>query len=184
MITIRTAQLEAMGMGRLALAKTRIADELRRHWPAACAQLGGVALAVWIDRGVEACQRRGIDTEQDFAHYGNVMFALGPDFEEDPRYPWARRVLDDAALRPAARIDRLCALVSKWLVAEQAAEVHAGKPLLSAELPETGERFEGALPPADGSCRPSFAARSSRRRTRANFFECRSCAPRPWSARR
>jgi Flp pilus assembly CpaF family ATPase len=26
-------------------------------------------------------------------------------------------------------------------------EVHRGKPLLTAELPETGERFEGALPP-------------------------------------
>ncbi|TWT20408.1 P-type conjugative transfer ATPase TrbB [Luteimonas marina] len=37
------------------------------------------------------------------------------------------------------------------------AEVHAGKPLLSAELPETGERFEGVLPPVVTA--PAFALR-------------------------
>ena len=37
------------------------------------------------------------------------------------------------------------------------AEVHAGAPRLSAELPETGERFEGLLPPVVAA--PSFAIR-------------------------
>ena len=36
-------------------------------------------------------------------------------------------------------------------------EVHRGKPLLTAELPETGERFEGALPPVAPG--PAFALR-------------------------
>src|SRR3954468_8535495 len=35
------------------------------------------------------------------------------------------------------------------------AEVHAGSPRVSAELPETGERFEGLLPPVVAA--PSFA---------------------------
>jgi Flp pilus assembly CpaF family ATPase len=30
------------------------------------------------------------------------------------------------------------------------AEVHAGNPRVSAELPETGERFEGLMPPVAG----------------------------------
>jgi len=37
------------------------------------------------------------------------------------------------------------------------AEVHPGSPRVSAELPETGERFEGLLPPVVGA--PSFAIR-------------------------
>jgi type IV secretion system protein TrbB len=37
------------------------------------------------------------------------------------------------------------------------AEVHAGAPRVSAELPETGERFEGLLPPVVAA--PSFAIR-------------------------
>jgi type IV secretion system protein TrbB len=38
-----------------------------------------------------------------------------------------------------------------------AAEVHAGAPRVSAEVPETGERFEGLLPPAVAA--PAFAIR-------------------------
>src|ERR1700738_107877 len=37
------------------------------------------------------------------------------------------------------------------------AEVHAGAPRVSAELPETGERFEGLLPPVVTA--PAFAIR-------------------------
>ena len=37
------------------------------------------------------------------------------------------------------------------------AEVHAGSPRLSAELPETGERFEGLIPPV--AVAPTFAIR-------------------------
>ena len=36
-------------------------------------------------------------------------------------------------------------------------EVHAGAPVISAELPETGERFEGVLPPVTRA--PTFAIR-------------------------
>src|SRR4051794_33260009 len=38
------------------------------------------------------------------------------------------------------------------------AEVHAGSPRISAELPETGERFEGLLPPVVAA--PAFAIRN------------------------
>src|SRR6202521_2766863 len=39
------------------------------------------------------------------------------------------------------------------------AEVHAGSPRVSAELPETGERFEGLLPPVVAA--PAFATRQT-----------------------
>lgn len=54
---------------------------------------------------------------------------------------------------PAADGERIIRLVA----AHVHAEVHAGKPLLTAELPETGERFEGALPPVAPG--PAFALR-------------------------
>ncbi|RDS85163.1 P-type conjugative transfer ATPase TrbB [Dyella monticola] len=47
--------------------------------------------------------------------------------------------------------------IIRLVAAHVRAEVHAGKPLLSAELPETGERFEGVLPPAVSG--PAFALR-------------------------
>ena len=54
---------------------------------------------------------------------------------------------------PAADGERIVRLVAAHI----GAEVHRGKPLLSAELPETGERFEGVLPPVASG--PTFALR-------------------------
>lgn len=54
---------------------------------------------------------------------------------------------------PPAVAERVIRLVA----AHVRAEVHAGMPILSAELPETGERFLGVLPPVVRA--PSFAIR-------------------------
>lgn len=54
---------------------------------------------------------------------------------------------------PTAVAERIIRLVA----AHVNAEVHAGLPILSAELPETGERFLGVLPPVVRA--PSFAIR-------------------------
>lgn len=45
--------------------------------------------------------------------------------------------------------------IIRTVAAHVGAEVHRGRPLLTAELPETGERFEGILPPA---ARPGLRA--------------------------
>lgn len=47
--------------------------------------------------------------------------------------------------------------IIRLVAAHVGAEVHRGQPLLTAELPETGERFEGVLPPAAPG--PAFALR-------------------------
>jgi type IV secretion system protein VirB11 len=53
----------------------------------------------------------------------------------------------------AAEVERIIRLVASHL----RVEAHAGNPVVSAELPETGERFEGLLPPV--STAPCFAIR-------------------------
>jgi type IV secretion system protein TrbB len=47
--------------------------------------------------------------------------------------------------------------IIRLIAAHVGTEVHRGRPLLTAELPETGERFEGVLPPAAPA--PAFALR-------------------------
>src|SRR5271163_355388 len=52
--------------------------------------------------------------------------------------------LEDTGRRiPVANGERIVRLVAHHV----RAEAHAGSPRVSAELPETGERFEGLLPP-------------------------------------
>ena len=96
--------------------------------------------------------------------------ALGPaiaGFLEDPAIVevmlnpdgrlWIDRLsegLSDTGERlNAADGERIVRLVAHHV----GAEVHAGSPRVSAELPETGERFEGLLPPVVAA--PSFAIR-------------------------
>lgn len=62
------------------------------------------------------------------------------------------RVASGARITPAVA-ERIIRLVA----AHVRAEVHAGSPILSAELPETGERFHGVLPPVVPA--PAFAIR-------------------------
>jgi len=96
--------------------------------------------------------------------------ALGPAIEgflEDPSIVevmlnpdgrlWIDRLsggLSDTGERlSAADGERIVRLVAHHV----GAEVHSGRPRVSAELPETGERFEGLLPPVVAA--PAFAIR-------------------------
>ena len=96
--------------------------------------------------------------------------ALGPaiaGFLEDPSVVevmlnpdgrlWIDRLSEElcdtgARLSPADG-ERIVRLVAHHV----GAEVHSGSPRVSAELPETGERFEGLLPPVVAA--PAFAIR-------------------------
>jgi P-type conjugative transfer ATPase TrbB len=60
---------------------------------------------------------------------------------------------DSGRTMSAANGERIVRLVAHHV----GAEVHAEKPRVSAELPETGERFEGLLPPVVAA--PAFAIR-------------------------
>ena len=62
------------------------------------------------------------------------------------------RVDTGEQLRPS-EVERIIRLVAAHLLIE----VHAENPVVSAELPETGERFEGLLPPV--ATAPCFAIR-------------------------
>ena len=71
-----------------------------------------------------------------------VEIMLNPD-----RTLWVDR-LSSVARRWAWRCQADGERIIRLVAAHVGAEVHRGQPLLTAELPETGERFEGILPPA------------------------------------
>ena len=80
-----------------------------------------------------------------------VEIMLNPD-----RTLWVDR-LSSGARRWAWSCRGRWRAIIRLVAAHVGAEVHRGQPLLSAELPETGERFEGILPPAAPG--PAFALR-------------------------
>ena len=70
---------------------------------------------------------------------------------------WADRLSSGRAPMGAELSDADGERIIRLVAAHVGAEVHRGQPLLTAELPETGERFEGILPPAAPG--PAFALR-------------------------
>src|SRR5690349_13483363 len=81
-----------------------------------------------------------------------VEVMLNPDGTLWFDYLGCGREMSDITVSPADA-ERIIRLVATHVHAE----VHAGAPILSAELPETGERFEGILPPVVRA--PVFAIR-------------------------
>src|SRR5258708_3603472 len=65
----------------------------------------------------------------------------------------SRGLADTGGIVSARDGERIVRLVAHHV----GTEVHAGSPRVSAELPETGERFEGLLPPVVAA--PTFAIR-------------------------
>ena len=119
MLTIRAAQMEALARERAEECKARLRKLAARCWPEVCQRLGDAGLRACVEGVFAACIGRGIQGEDDLARYLNVALALGPGFETDPRYPWARRILDDASMRPAARIERLSSLTADALARQE-----------------------------------------------------------------
>lgn len=66
--------------------------------------------------------------------------------------------IDTGARLGSAEIERIIRVVASHV----RAEAHAGNPVVSAELPETGERFEGLLPPVSSA--PCFSVRKPAQR--------------------
>ncbi len=81
-----------------------------------------------------------------------VEIMLNPD-----RTLWVDRLSSGRAPMGAELSEADGERIIRLVAAHVGAEVHRGQPLLTAELPETGERFEGILPPAAPG--PAFALR-------------------------
>ena len=70
---------------------------------------------------------------------------------------WIDRITDGRAPTGITIAAHDAERIVRVVAAQVGAEVHAGRPIISAELPLTGERFEGVLPPVVRS--PVFAIR-------------------------
>lgn len=102
MLEIRHAQLEALGLARRARLITQMVGELRASFPAACEAFSDEALYEFVDHGVRQAATYRIDRANDVFGFVSIMLVLGRDFDQDPRLPWVRDMLDPANRRSAS----------------------------------------------------------------------------------
>lgn len=110
MLAIRQEQLKAFADAAAKKIEDHLASRLRESHARECAALDDNELSQVIREGIERAAKYGIAGDSGVAKYLYVMLALGRDFDRDPRFTWASRILNDESLESAdARIDRLYA---------------------------------------------------------------------------
>ena len=97
-LTIRNEQLKALGRNRRSSFIERAADHLERFFPHLPESGDRKLLADRVRRGIEEAASYGLTSERDLIRWLNVGAALGEDFAGDPKYPWARRILESPLL--------------------------------------------------------------------------------------
>ena len=104
-LVIREAQLKALAEAATDEFVATAAAHLTEHYPRTSNLLGEIGLKDAIRRGLAKARRYGIDDEYDALRFLNLMFALGFEFDSDPKYPWARHYLTDSSYGPRAKLD-------------------------------------------------------------------------------
>jgi len=120
MLLIRQAHKDKFGKIARRKFERRALDHCKRIFPAACEKLGEPALRERITRGVDAADACGVRKEYDVVRYIDLMFVLAEDFDKNPRYPWAARILGDKVLGPTTKMDRLYERAQRELAPDRA----------------------------------------------------------------
>jgi hypothetical protein len=115
MLTIRREQIEALNADMRRRFEARMVTHVNQFFIQRCQLLGDVGVREWIVAGIERAAKYGIKAEVDVCRFIDVMFVFGREFDTNPRYPWASRILNARAASPRARIDHLVNSAKKRL---------------------------------------------------------------------
>ncbi|MFP2908328.1 hypothetical protein ACLESD_25405 [Pyxidicoccus sp. 3LFB2] len=120
MLRIRREQLDVLALTRREAFIDRLVVQLRKHWASECAGLEDALLRERIGAAIDRAAKYELRAGVEVARYVNVTMALGPGFDEDPRYPWARAILEEEAFTPEKKLERLCTLTEAALTKKEA----------------------------------------------------------------
>jgi hypothetical protein len=106
-VKLRKAQLEAFSEPQLKEFEEFMVGHLRKWFPRECKALREEETRRRIRQGVTRAEEYAIVGRRDVCKFIDLMFALGPKFDDDAARPWARRILDDEDFAPSTKVDRL-----------------------------------------------------------------------------
>jgi hypothetical protein len=108
MLTIRKEQFAVFQSNELTKFEEPTYLRLNSLYPAKCQDLGETHLRKLIRYGVQRAASYEITRTEEVRTYIDVMMLLGPDFDKDANYPWAKSLLQDEAVKDAKiKVDRL-----------------------------------------------------------------------------
>lgn len=93
--TLRREHVRALDRYMAESFEARAIAHLRRCFPEVAGEASDEQMRELIAYGIERSRSYGIDIERDVLRYLDLMCMFGVDFDRDPAYPWAARVLED-----------------------------------------------------------------------------------------
>ena len=106
MLTIRSGQMAVFEQTWWAEFARRVADGIAAAFP----DQAGAELIWEVKEVLHRGRKLGFESEYELYAFALVRYRLGPDFEQDPAFPWVREVLDSKDYSPRTKIDLLLQL--------------------------------------------------------------------------
>lgn len=149
MLVIRAEQMAVIERARWRAFVERALDYARAHWSEQA------DLPERVDRALSAARGHGMRSEFDLLRYVALSFVLGPRFDDDQQFPWAREVLQAPQYGARTKMDLLWqSMLLAWggtdepvdppAPAEAADDAPAWQPLQALPLDAPLEPFEPA----------------------------------------
>ena len=117
MLVIRSAQMDQLGREQERDFETRVMGYARQNFPKKTATTPEPELRQTVRRRIAAGRGGyGLQSRGDLCLFVGLSFALHLDFDEQPEFRWAKRVLSGPG-DPNARITCVFAMAQEWLAA-------------------------------------------------------------------
>lgn len=108
MLTIRKEQIAVFREPAINQFVKHVVVHLNKCFPAKCEALGEPRVSEMVKYGIQRAASYGISAERDLCKYVDLMVVFGPEFDQDPEFPWASAILNNQALiNPTTKVDRV-----------------------------------------------------------------------------
>jgi len=111
MLIIRREQMELMSRSAFPRKLQQWAREFRTELPAETQGYSNTQMLELLASGSTAADRYGFTEDAIKKEYLSFILRTGAREEGRPAAPWMRDILDDPALTPTAKMDRIAALI-------------------------------------------------------------------------
>ena len=141
MLRIRREQLAALEQAVIEAFEEKAVKHLRAQFSEECDALGEEQTLAVVRHGIQRAESYGIRGGKMVLGYLELTFQFGADFDTDPAFPWAGRILQDEAIAgPGVRMDRLSDVAALY---EEVAPGIVARPLRSQASPVAPDSSSG-----------------------------------------
>lgn len=111
-LTIRAAQMQAFEAAQKRSLIAELREAFISAYPDRCGELGSGALEEILWKGFERARSYGLLTVGEIAGFLDLTITLAPQFDVDPSYAWATRILSMPKLSGSAKIAKIQSLLA------------------------------------------------------------------------